>query len=631
MGSENGPSHVALANRGWRLTVRCSIVIPTWQRAEALRETLVSLAHQFCTDFEVFVVSDGEDPPTRALSEIYTPPFQLRWIFHPQNQGQGAARNTGVQAAQGEILLFLDDDTPADPDLVSQHALHSAHSDPYARFAIYGKTIEDRQAPLPQWTDKFLQQTWERNLDHNRACIAAADTESIGDRIERAVSFGMNCSIRRDTFLLSGLFNPQLRFQDEDMELGHRLYRAGVRFQFNPLAIAYHRNSKSMTQYFRRCWEFGGRTDAQRVFQLNQRNPQTRNLVSMCVGPLHRRLVSRITWQFASALRDFSSLLERATNRTGSRLLFAFWDRLSQRADYWTGVKAAGVTPSMLGEAAGEPGCALMFHSLSLPQTPEERTYYLSPAHFRRSLQQLKRSGYTSASVNEWVKGNYTRRRPLLTFDDGYDDLYTELLPAIREFKLKPLVFLIADRTQSTNVWDHARGLRQRNLLTLEQIREMQRHGVEFGSHTFTHPWLPDVDDAQLRREVQDSKRALEDVLGVEVRAFAYPYGGIDQRVRAAVADAGYQLAFTTVPGLNHWTDPLCLHRADINQNDSLLDFRLKLRYGYSPLQWSPARLRALENDLPTETLRSLAKRLRVALRPLLLKRNGTLRSFKKQ
>lgn len=145
-------------------------------------------------------------------------------------------------------------------------------------------------------------------------------------------------------------------------------------------------------------------------------------------------------------------------------------------------------------------------------------------------------------------------------------------------------------------------------LLSLDQIREMAAAGVEFGSHTLTHPWLPSVDDHRLLREVRDSKLRLEDLLGVEVPCFAYPFGAVDQRVRAAVVAAGYRLAFTTRAGLNWWNDPFCIHRAEIGERDSLLDFVMKLRTGYSLRQWLSNQWASMENDVPSQFLRNAAK-----------------------
>jgi peptidoglycan/xylan/chitin deacetylase (PgdA/CDA1 family) len=262
-----------------------------------------------------------------------------------------------------------------------------------------------------------------------------------------------------------------------------------------------------------------------------------------------------------------------------------------------------------------------MFHSLAKPQSPEERTYYLNPQRFRRYLRWMQALGYGFASPVDWMEGRYERKKILLTFDDGYDDLYEELLPTSIALRIRPLVFLIANREYPTNVWDHARGLRKRNLLTVQQIREMQRQGVVFGSHTMTHPWLTQVNDEQLRHEVTDSKHALEDLLSAEVYSFAYPYGGVDQRVRAAVAEAGYKIAFTTMPGLNWWNDPLTLRRGDIHKGTSFLDFLVNLRSGHSVLTSLVTRAQSLESDLPTPVLRSTIRLMRNAVRPLLPKR----------
>ncbi len=557
------------------------------------------------------VVIDGQDAEYRLLIESCNPAPPIRWIFHPQNLGLAVARNTGASAAAGDVLLFLDDDTPAHAELVSRHLGHFLQAHLACKLAVYGKIEEDRRAPLPSWTDKFLQQSWEHTLDRIRHTIAAGGEDSIGDEIERAICFGVNCSIRRDSFLRSGGFNPELRDLEEEMEYGHRLYRWGARFVVDPLAIVRHRNPKPMTDYFRRAWYLGGQVSAKRVFDLGQRNPQTSQLVAMHRGPKIRRLLATTAWHNASAMRNLASVLERATNLSGSRRLFGAWARLCQSAEYWSGAKDAGCTLDRLRDIAGTPRCALAMHSLSTPQCSQERGYYLNPQRFRRYIHWLRATGFHAVSASEWFDTPAEQKPVLLTFDDGYDDLYSELLPVVQQFDFKPLVFLVADRIGLTNVWDRTRGIRARHLLTREQIREMQKHGVEFASHSLTHPWLPSLDDRELRREVTDSRLRLEDMLGTPVLTFAYPFGGVDQRVRAAVVDAGYKLAFTTKPGLNWWNDPLCLRRAEVSELDTFPDFVFKLHTGYGMRPWLGAGLRELERGLPTETLRRLIRTAR--------------------
>ncbi len=88
--------------------------------------------------------------------------------------------------------------------------------------------------------------------------------------------------------------NPELRYTDEDMEYGHRLYRMGVRFVSDPLAIVYHHNEKSMTEYFRRAWRLSGQVDVRRVFELGQRNPQRSSsppcITVICTAGSQRKL-----------------------------------------------------------------------------------------------------------------------------------------------------------------------------------------------------------------------------------------------------------------------------------------------------------------------------------------------------
>jgi peptidoglycan/xylan/chitin deacetylase (PgdA/CDA1 family) len=97
---------------------------------------------------------------------------------------------------------------------------------------------------------------------------------------------------------------------------------------------------------------------------------------------------------------------------------------------------------------------------------------------------------------------------------------------------------------------------------TWDQIREMAAGGVDIGSHTVTHPILPNVGDQQLARELTDSRTRIEQELGRAVTSFCYPNGDYDPRVRDAVAHAGYRIAVTTEDGLNdRHNDPLTLHR----------------------------------------------------------------------
>jgi GT2 family glycosyltransferase/peptidoglycan/xylan/chitin deacetylase (PgdA/CDA1 family) len=590
--------------------LRCSVVVAAWRRPVLLSNTLASLLNQDYSNFEVVVVCDGEDSGVLAISREFEKEPRIRWVFHPVNRGLPAARNTGAREVTGDIVLFLDDDVIADPGLLSAHISHHLQA-PRRRLAVIGLAAEDRQTPSSSYLNERLHEHWKSMLESLAQTLSAPGLDSVGEDIEKIIYFGLNCSIRRDLFSAFGGFNEVFRASDEETELGIRLYLAGFDFVFEPRFLLTHKNSKDLTAYFRGGWHASGALDVYRVFELGQRNPQTQQLVSMYRGHLLNRLAARAAWHFSGPLLAVSKSLERQANRYRSPLLFSIWSRTVRASEYWSSVKADDCTLSQLKRAAGRPRCALTFHSLSAPASASEATYYLSSNRFIKLVRWFLTFGYKTATTAQWLNDGLPKKRILLTFDDGCDDLYEHLLPLAIEHHLTPVIFLVTGRIGASNLRDQQSGLRARKPLTWPQIREMQKHGIEFGSLTLTHPYLPDIPDEQLACEAVESRCRLEDALGVEVTTFAYPYGSVDRRVRSAVAEAGYKLAFTNLPGTNWWNDPLCQRRVEVNERISLLDFAFQLRTGYGFAESLSERLADLERDLPTSALRSAAGAVR--------------------
>lgn len=120
----------------------------------------------------------------------------------------------------------------------------------------------------------------------------------------------------------------------------------------------------------------------------------------------------------------------------------------------------------------------------------------------------------------------------VLTFDDGYRSVYDVAFPILERHGLPATVFLTVGRDGSSASLPSLEG---RAMLRWNEIREMERHGVDFGAHSCTHPDLTRVSDKRLEAEVRDSKSIVEQSLGRPVSSFAYPYGRYDGRVRAVV------------------------------------------------------------------------------------------------
>ena len=558
--------------------MKWSVVIPTWHRTDLLTTLLLALCRQTFTDFEVVVVCDGADEEYTALGNSFVAPIRIQWLAHASNHGLAAARNTGAASATGVFLLFLDDDVVPDANLLLRHDTQQA-AGAHAKLAVFGRTLERRQVPFRSHTDRRMQESWETHLAQAFPVQGAPDMQCVGEEAERSVFFGLNCSIARESFLKEGGFDEQLR-SDEETEFGCRLYRRGYLFAYAADATVEHLNSKDMARYYPACWSRSGLNDLYRARDRGQRCAQNAQLAALRHGTFLERWVASMVWLSPQSLLRVASIAQAVTDATDSRLSFAVWARARRLGEYWTAVQGSGVTRDELRTLAGPAARLLMFHSLSAPRSKEEASYYLSGTRFRRVLKMAASLGYVRAHPNDLLAGELPRKSVVLTFDDAYDDLYPELVPMMQRDRIAPLLFVVAGRIGADNDWDQRQGLRARRLLTLDQLREMHQLGAVIGSHSMTHASLPSLSGGALRREVRDSKNRLEDLFGGEVAWFAYPFGDVDRRVRAAVAEAGYKGAVTTAPGLNWWQDPLALRRIDIHSSDAGWDVVGKLVTG---------------------------------------------------
>jgi len=122
-------------------------------------------------------------------------------------------------------------------------------------------------------------------------------------------------------------------------------------------------------------------------------------------------------------------------------------------------------------------------------------------------------------------------------------------------------------------------------LLSIEEIKALAARGIEFGSHGHAHEDLTQLPLSAVESDVGASKSVLEGALGIEVTSFSYPYGKENEKIRWAVREAGFQAACVMHPGDNDAAvDPFQLKRIMIKENDTFLNFKIKLKKGKSRL-----------------------------------------------
>jgi peptidoglycan/xylan/chitin deacetylase (PgdA/CDA1 family) len=192
-----------------------------------------------------------------------------------------------------------------------------------------------------------------------------------------------------------------------------------------------------------------------------------------------------------------------------------------------------------------------------------------SPEVFQLSMRMLFEQGYRTISLSRVIEyisrdEQFPERTLVLTFDDGYESTFKEAFPILRKYGMTATVFLvIGDQTNFRNS-KHLPPLGRKKMISWDNIYEMQSAGIDFGSHTLTHPDLTRVPIEHLDKEIRESRSLLEDALGKKVSAFAYPYGNNTRTIREIVKNY-YSLACCGRLGLvTQSSDPFALERIDM-------------------------------------------------------------------
>lgn len=204
----------------------------------------------------------------------------------------------------------------------------------------------------------------------------------------------------------------------------------------------------------------------------------------------------------------------------------------------------------------------------------------ISAGRFKSHMRAHKRRNMRGVSVGEllrsWSDGT-TEKLVGLTFDDGYRDFLDVALPILERYGFSATVFVVAGMLGKENDWAHWYDPRPRlQLLESADLREISDRGIEIGSHSMTHPSLPELDTETLEREVSGSRKTLGGLLGKSIEGFCYPYGRLDEHSVGGMRRAGYAYACAVNSRVeNSLYD---LPRIPISDLDHRLRFAAKLR-----------------------------------------------------
>ncbi|AGK95298.1 polysaccharide deacetylase family protein [Clostridium pasteurianum] len=217
----------------------------------------------------------------------------------------------------------------------------------------------------------------------------------------------------------------------------------------------------------------------------------------------------------------------------------------------------------------------LMYHSIadnSMVTDTASKSIILPPEAFKQQMQYLKDNGYTTLTLDElynFLKNGkpVPEKSVVLTFDDAYEDNYTNAYPILKEFGFRATIFVITGGTDKIGAY-----------LTSAQLKEMDANGIDIQSHTVNHEELDKLSLKEQQETLVQSKQFLEKLLNKKVDYIAYPYGKYNNFTEQAAQNAGYTMAFTINNGwANKDTNILFLNRVFVNALKGFDQFKERL------------------------------------------------------
>ncbi len=207
----------------------------------------------------------------------------------------------------------------------------------------------------------------------------------------------------------------------------------------------------------------------------------------------------------------------------------------------------------------------LMYHKIPDQPPATKHQIFVTKENFARHLAYFKGRGLqpiTFQDYQDFASGRrplaeFPRRPLILTFDDGYTDNYTNLLPLMQQYGYRGVLYLLGDFEVRCNQWDLAEDPSEprAELMSEGQKRAFVAAGWEIGAHTLTHPRLAGLPAAEVAHEMAASKVELERRLGINVLSFAYPYGSLSPETKRLAAEVGFTYAVATDSGGMHLED----------------------------------------------------------------------------
>lgn len=243
---------------------KITVIIPTYNRASYILDTINSFLNQDYRDFEIIVCNNNSTDNTQEVLEAYQDNSKIHLLFE-KRQGVHFARNTAAKYANGELLYFTDDDMLAAPNLLSE--IVKVFTLGYNIGSATGRVLPKWEVPPPPWVEKLLfNHVLSLNNPPEDLIISSYDCNV----------FSCHQAILREAFFKTGGYNPEnvagIWIGDGETGLNIKLKNLGYKFGYIGSSITYHRipPSRMNQKYLNSRFHNHGACDAYTTIRLRE-------------------------------------------------------------------------------------------------------------------------------------------------------------------------------------------------------------------------------------------------------------------------------------------------------------------------------------------------------------------------
>ncbi len=226
----------------------------------------------------------------------------------------------------------------------------------------------------------------------------------------------------------------------------------------------------------------------------------------------------------------------------------------------------------------------LMYHAIG----KNSSNLSISLENFDKQMRYMKKQNYNTISFDKINFNKDKNKHFIITFDDGYENVYYNALPILKKYNFVATCFFVTEYTGSYNVWDERKkNFIKQKLMNIDQIKDWVNSGMLAGSHTLTHPNLKNIPYDNKIKEITESRSYLNKLLSINIDSFSYPFGSYDIE-SIEIVKKFYKFAVTTNRSRyikNKFSNNL-IPRIPINNNNNLFKFYLKTQTIYEDIKF---------------------------------------------